>query len=233
MRMTDFSHLDGPGRQGSPAPVATDADVIAAFRGRVESIVKAGAGMRKRRQAVALAVETSMSPEDARRALSTMPTDDVAGIAHGASLAPGGVGQEGPPVAKERKRVAGILNSDEAEGREDQALAFALSDVLEETARALLGRTPRSSSGGIDALVERQRGLGEFGAQPEVGAARGGVDALWAEAVDRVNASMPKPPPAPEVAENALAAPEGEERPEGDAATAEDAWRAAISRANG
>ena len=86
----------------------------------------------------------------------------------------------------ERQRIAGILNSDEAKGREAAAASLALSsDITAEAAIATLATLPKSSSIQARASGEAEMGGGDGGLNQPAPDAEANIDRMWASAVSQ------------------------------------------------
>ncbi len=116
------------------------------------------------------------------------PQAEIAGIspeAHAAAIA--AARAEG--AAAERARIASIVRSQAAEGREAQAMAFAFdTDIDAEAAVKVLAVAPKAAAG-IPSIAARAAGEAEMGAEapqaiePKDAAA----SAVWSKVLDRIN----------------------------------------------
>lgn len=116
------------------------------------------------------------------------PQAEIAGIspeAHAAAIA--AARAEG--AAAERARIASIVRSEAAEGREAQAMAFAFdTDIDAEAALKVLSVAPKAASG-IPSIAARAAGETEMGAEPAQAAdhKEASASAVWSKVLDRIN----------------------------------------------
>lgn len=172
-----------------PAPPPRRSDWTA----RLEAILRLPQANSRQRQALAFALETTIPPEAAGKLLAALPTDHDAGIPHGYVLLPTGA----PPLPPDAARIASILRSPEAEGREAQARVLALEGVPAAQARQLLTSMPVRTTVHVPTIAERAAAEAEFGGEFEemtggTAAARRAarVDKMWRKATDKANAGV-------------------------------------------
>lgn len=116
------------------------------------------------------------------------PQAEIAGIlpeAHVAALTAARV--EG--AVAERERIASIMRSEAAEGREAQAMAFAFDTNIEaEAAIKVLGAAPKASAG-IPSIASRAAGEVEMGADAPnaIEPKEASASAVWSKVLDRIN----------------------------------------------
>lgn len=182
----------------APAPAAPPVP-RSDWTARLVAILDLPEARQRQRQALAWALESNVSPDAARKMLTTVPTDDAAKIAHGYVLLPTGA----PPLPPDAARIATILRSQEAEGREAQARVLAVEGVPAAQARQLLAAMPVRTTVRIPTIAERAAAEAEFGGEFEemtggTAAARRKtrVDAMWKKATDKANAGVTTAAPA-------------------------------------
>lgn len=185
---------------GSPAPAPAPAPAPRSdWTARLVAILRLPAANTRPRQALCWAIETNVTADAAAKLLATLPTDAEANIAHAYTMLPSGA----VAVPPDAERIASILRSPEAEGREAQALTLALESVPAGQARELLAAMPVRTTVRIPTIAERAKGEAEFGGQFEdvtegnAAARRAArVDKMWRKAADRANAGVTTAAPA-------------------------------------
>lgn len=158
------------------------------FGARIKAILALPAARNKQRQALAIAAETTSSPEQAARILGTLPDDAAASFPHGGTMFPSSTVEHDT----EAQRIVSILRAPEAEGREGAALELATGTALPfDQVMALLARMPKVEAQRIPSIAERAAAEREFGsAAEEMPARRGNAAEAWRRAVEKANAGM-------------------------------------------
>lgn len=158
------------------------------FSLRLKAILALPAARNKQRQALAIAAETTSSPQQTARILGTLPDDGAASFPHGGTMFPGSTVEHDA----EAQRILSILRSPEAEGREGAALELATGTALPlDQVMALLARMPKVEAQRVLSIAERAALEREFGSAPEeMPARRGNAAEAWARAIEKVNADV-------------------------------------------
>jgi hypothetical protein len=185
-----------PAKAATPAPAPAPPPPRSDWTARLVAILRLPAANTRPRQALAWALETSITPDAAAKLLATLPTDAEANIAHGHRMLPSGAVALPPDAA----RIASILRSPEAGGREAQALTLALEGLPAATARQLLASMNITPAVHVPTIAERAAGEAEFGGEFEESftgtpaqrrAAR--IDSMWKQSAERHNAGFKAP----------------------------------------
>lgn len=173
------------------------------FGASLRAILALPAARNKQRQALAIAAESTVSPEQAAHILAALPEDNAAGFPHGGTIFDGSTVQHDA----EAQRIMAIMRCPEAEGREAAALELATGTAMSvANAQTLLARMPKIERRRTASIAERAAAEREFGTTLEEMPVRGGAGGVWGRAVAKANravaqgaaasptASTPNPP---------------------------------------
>lgn len=143
------------------AAAAQAAAMAAQERDRVAAAVQLGTSMGRAQGALRLALAGPVDAAAVRAVLATLPLDSAGPAA--ALPAPASFGTAAEQA--ERERILMILNCEEAKGREQTAMAFALQTaVAAEVAIGALAVSPKLEPYRGPSIEERVREAGDFGA---------------------------------------------------------------------
>lgn len=176
---------EGPQGQQEPSRRTTAIDAAAAFRTRCREVVNQPWCWGRSRQALRILLAApAVSDETLRACLRATPVDHAADAS--ALVLP--TASEGDTaLIAETQRIASILNSPQAQGREQVAMEMALGGVPIAQAVALLAGMPRMPK--IPSIAERAAAEAEIGPDNrEAGWGRkAGIDAIWERTLDNLN----------------------------------------------
>lgn len=188
-RASDLREADRLARADAERAQATAE--VAAERARIAAVATAGRDYGRTRQAVRLALLADLDAAGARSILSALPPDRAA--AADALIIPDHAPAFGSPAAQgERRRIAAILTSAEAESRFHAALAIALDTTTSaEAAVTLLAALPIPVP--EQTIEERQKAAGDFGHLPGGGhqSADDRAAEIWRKATSSAASSHP------------------------------------------
>lgn len=180
---------EGPqGRQEPPRRTITPeptVDAAEAFRTRCREVVNEPWCWGRSRQALRLLLAVpAISDETLRACLRAAPVDHAADAS---ALVLPTAAEGDKAVIEETRRMASILNSPQAQGREQVAIEMALGGVPVAQALTLLAGMPRTPK--IPTIAERAAAEIEIG--PDAGGAgwgkAAGIDAIWRRTLDNLN----------------------------------------------
>ncbi|TYB81768.1 hypothetical protein [Maritimibacter fusiformis] len=169
-------------RPASQAASGDDADAHA-FRARAAAIMRSKYAVTRPKQALMLALGTTLSHDDACAALAAMKSDS-AEVNSAVLVDPGAIAALPKAARQERGRLVAILTCSEAEGRATQAAALAFDTLATvEQAIAVMATMPRTER--YMTIAERAAGEPEFGADFSDHWSAGGdrVGAAWDRAI--------------------------------------------------
>lgn len=171
-----------PRRTITPEPTV---DAAEAFRTRCRQVVSSPWAWGRSRQALRMLLAVpSVTDATLKACLRAVPVDHAAPAS---ALVLPTASDGDPTLIEETRRIASILNSPEARGREHVALEMALGGVAVAQALTLLAGMPRTPA--IPTIAERAAAEVEIGpdAGSEGGWKQSGVDAVWQRTLDALN----------------------------------------------
>lgn len=177
---------EGPQGQQEPSRRTTAIDAAAAFRTRCREVVNQPWCWGRSRQALRILLAApAVSDETLRACLRATPVDHAADAS---ALVLPTAAEGDKAVIEETRRIASILNSPQAQGREQVAFGLALDGPVPiAQAVALLAGMPRMPK--IPSIAERAAAELEIGSDNrEAGWGRkAGIDAIWERTLDNLN----------------------------------------------
>ncbi len=177
---------EGPQGQQEPSRRTTAIDAAAAFRTRCREVVNQPWCWGRSRQALRILLAApAVSDETLRACLRATPVDHAADAS---ALVLPTAAEGDKAVIEETRRIASILNSPQAQGREQVALGLALDGPVPiAQAVALLASMPRMPK--VPTIAQRAAAETEIGSDTREAdwGKKAGVDAIWQRTLDSLN----------------------------------------------